>query len=286
MRPLINTLENTVSSCPEAATKQPSKTLDIGAGLMLTVCHRTFSGQFRHLSNQFHYLTGQICTGNHIDQTSILENVRTRCLTYHKPCRRGTYTFTPLSLSLITQLPTSSTMRKKSVSTAAHWITILTYQWPPTHPTGVWGWHTSKTKAQTTARWPTGLSTVGYCQVWQSVIHHSRQQQEWGSHMHSKVYRVTNKYPWTHVYTNTTYTISTHTHSFTNTHTHTQHTQHTDRKTTNIVCITLQTDVVGIYLTWIEIKVHSSPPSLPDSDITMSNLSLWAPPPRDAVFSF
>ena len=45
------------------------------AGLMLTVCHRTFSGQFRHLSDQFHYLTGQISIGNHIDQTSLLENV-------------------------------------------------------------------------------------------------------------------------------------------------------------------------------------------------------------------
>ena len=54
-------------------------------GLMLTVCHRTFSWQIRHLSDQFHYLTGQICIGNYIDQTSLLENARTRCLTYHKP---------------------------------------------------------------------------------------------------------------------------------------------------------------------------------------------------------
>ena len=53
---------------------------------MLTVCHRTFSWQIRHLSDQFHYLTGQICIGNYIDQTSLLENVQTRCLTYHKPC--------------------------------------------------------------------------------------------------------------------------------------------------------------------------------------------------------
>ena len=49
------------------------------AGLMLTVCHRTFSGQFKHLSDQFHYLTGKISIGSHIDQTSLLENVRTRC---------------------------------------------------------------------------------------------------------------------------------------------------------------------------------------------------------------
>ena len=53
---------------------------------MLTVCHRTFSGQFRHLSDQFHYLTGKISISNHIDQTSLLENVWTRCLTYYKPC--------------------------------------------------------------------------------------------------------------------------------------------------------------------------------------------------------
>ena len=75
-----------VQEVPEHKLKELHVHVAVIAGLTLTVCHRTFSGQFRHLSNQFHYLTGQICIGNNIDQTYLLENVQTRCLTYYKPC--------------------------------------------------------------------------------------------------------------------------------------------------------------------------------------------------------
>ena len=61
------------------------------AVLIVTVSHRTFSGQFRHLSGQFFPLSDQINTSSYVRRLMLLKDVRTFSVAYYEHCHSCDY---------------------------------------------------------------------------------------------------------------------------------------------------------------------------------------------------